>query len=113
MACPLCSYVASGLRRTQKRSLILCSWLCLEPPSAWLGDQTRHLAGSDVPCAVGGDAGVGVHLAIQLGNEHERQTALHGLQEARPSPDRRQAVEAVPRFLRELTNLLGTHRRMR
>ena len=47
--------------------------------------------------AVGGDARIGVHLAIQLGDEHERQPGAQALQETRALPDERSTRRSDPR----------------
>ena len=71
-----------------------------EPPA-----RTRHPARdprrSRASRAVGRNAGVGVHLAIELRDEHERQPRLQRLDAPRDrAPDVRQRVELVPHRLR-------------
>ena len=44
-----------------------------EQSPAGPGDDSRPPIGPADACAIGGDAGIGVHLSIQLRNQHERQ----------------------------------------
>ena len=63
--------------------------------------------------AVGGDAGVRVHLPVQLRDQHERQPRLDRLHALRPPPDLIEAVEPIPDRLRPLADLVGRHHRVR
>ena len=55
--------------------------------------------------AVGGDAGAGVHLAVELGEEHEGDAGAEGGGAGAALPDGGPVVEAVPDFLRALADL--------
>src|SRR5262245_12483632 len=63
--------------------------------------------------AVGCNAGIGVHLAIQLGEQYEGKSGTKTFQEARAPPDQIQRVEAIPDLLRARAQLIGGHRRVR
>src|SRR5687768_12491252 len=49
----------------------------LEQPSAGLGDPARPHGRAIDPRAVGGDPRIGVHLSVELGDQHEREPAAH------------------------------------
>ena len=114
----------------------LCSALTLPAGRCWLVFrfaswylQVRHgaagkqlLAGLCQPTcpagrpgdsgAVAGNASVGVHLAINLGNQEKGQAALYRLQELGTPPNEAQTVVAIPDRLRALADFLCRHDRM-
>ena len=83
-----------------------------EQPARRLGQPAGDSSRACFAGAVGGDAGIGIHLAIDLRDQDEGHAAFPGMHEAGPLPDRADAVEAVPHSLRSLANLVSRHRRV-
>ena len=67
-----------------------------EEPAARACHQSRPPRRPRDARAVGGDAGVRVHLPVELRDQHERHARLERPHASRPLPDRATAVEAVP-----------------
>ncbi len=63
--------------------------------------------------AVGRDARVGVHLAIEFGDEEKRDPGAQRCHHLRARPDLRQAVEPIPHRLRARADLVGPQGGMR
>src|ERR1700687_2590786 len=59
--------------------------------------------------AIGGDAGVGVHLAVEFGDEDEGEAATQGFYAVGALPNGGQRIETVPNVLAAPANLLGGH----
>src|SRR5690242_4011582 len=56
--------------------------------------------------AVGGDAGIGVHLAINFRDQKKCQSSAARLDKAGTPPDGRETVKVVPHLLRSRTDFL-------
>lgn len=56
-------------------------------------------------CAVGGDAGAGIHLTVELGKKHERYAGAQGGRAGGALPDGVPVIEAVPDLLCALADL--------
>src|SRR5258708_31623563 len=59
--------------------------------------------------AVGGDAGAGVHLTVELGEEHEGDACAEGWGAGGTLPDGWPVVETVPDLLRAVAEFAGAH----
>src|SRR3954465_5933069 len=75
--------------------------------TARLCQPPRPAMGFRNPGAVGGDAGIGIHLPIELRNKKEREPRLQRLNTLGALPDRSETIEPVPSSLRELPDLVG------
>src|SRR5688500_3652847 len=62
----------------------------LEQPAAGLGDPASPHGRAIDPGAGGGDPRVGVHLPVELGDQHEREPAAHRYEHPGAVPDRGQ-----------------------
>src|SRR6185369_4637051 len=100
---PITLLHGSGQRHFQFRH-----GLSLKQLPAGHSQPTRHPSSG----AVGRNAGVRVHLAIQPGNEQKRKPPAQRWYALGSAPDLSQAVKVIPNALRTLTNLIGRHRRM-
>src|SRR5687767_15817142 len=72
----------------------------LEQPTAGLGDPARPHGRAIDPRTVGGDPRIGIHLPVELGDQHEREPPAQRHDSPRTNPDRGQRIEAVPYLLR-------------
>ena len=84
-----------------------------EEAAAGLGEPARPAVGTATASAVGGDAGVGVHLAVEFGDEQEGEARAKVGGAAGALPDAGEAIEAVPDGLGSQADFVAAHGGMR
>src|SRR5687768_10076117 len=78
------------LKPSSSRHLQLRHRLGREQLHQWFRQHSRRPVGARMTGAIGRDAGVRIHLAIELRDQHERQLRLHRLDAIGALPDVRQ-----------------------